>query len=45
MNNKISFRISHALLAEGNKNKYGIYREKGKNYLFIAFNGGFMFKN
>src|SRR3954469_19691464 len=45
MNNKISFRLSHAFLAEENKNKYGTYHEKGKNYLFTAFGGGFAFKN
>jgi hypothetical protein len=45
MNNQISFRLSHAFLVEGNKNKYGTYHEKGENYLFTAFNGGFIFKN
>ena len=45
MNNQISFRLSHNFFGEGNKNKYGTYHEKGKNYLFVAFYGGFMFKN
>jgi len=44
-NQKISFRLSHAFLLEGNKGKYGTYNEKGKNYLFTCFSGGFAFHN